>query len=153
MNHNNYTDENSNKVIVNDKIENSYQFKYVTHKTLEGNIKYFRVTAIETGSLKCSSESWMDYMRNIYVENVDIGEGQFICQDENGLFQIWDNIKCCYVDYLGYDKETDKDRLELYFWINKEKYSKPNIGITIKMFLETLVLKRDYMSWNIVSCC
>lgn len=106
------------------------------------------MTAIETGSLKCS-KSWTDYMRNIYVENVDIGKGQFICQDENGLFQIWDNIKCCYVDYLGYDKKTDKDRLELFFWINNEKYSKPNIGITIKMFLETLVSKRGYNIINL----
>ena len=104
---------------------------------------------METGSLKCSSESWTDYMRNIYVNNSNFGEGQFICKDKNGLFQIYDNIKCCYVDYLGYDKETDEDRLELYFWINNEKYSKHNIGITIKMFLETLVSKRGYNIINL----
>ena len=66
-------------------------FKYIKHKTSEGNINWFRVTKIETGSL--TGEGFTHYIRNIYIEDVGFGIGQFICKDENGLFQIWDNFE------------------------------------------------------------
>jgi hypothetical protein len=67
-------------------------FKYIEHKTSEGTIDLFRITKIETGNFE--GEGFTDYIRNIYVEKCNFREGQFICKDKNGLFQIWDNIKC-----------------------------------------------------------
>ena len=118
-------------------------FKYIKHKTSEGNINYFRVTKIETGSL--TGEGWTDYIKNIYVEDVGFCEGQFICKDENGLFQIWDNIESHYIDYLSYDKESDEDTIEFNFWIRKDSntnecYKAPNI----KSFLERLATANNY---------
>lgn len=112
-------------------------FKYIEHKTSEGKINYFRVTKIQTGSLT-SGEGWTDYIRDIYVEIVNFSEGQFFCKDENGLFQIWDNIECRYVDYLSYDKNSDEDTIELNFWIKRDndtddKYVAPNIETFLEM--------------------
>ncbi len=134
-------DENVNNSILNiylDKLGKG--FKYIKHETSEGKIYYFHVTKIQTGSLT-SGEGWTHYMRDIYVEIVNFSEGQFFCKDENGLFQIWDNIECRYVDYLSYDKNSDEDTIELNFWIKRdndtdEKYVAPNI----ESFLEMLHL-------------
>ena len=123
--------------------DTSTTFKYIKHKTSEGNINLFRVTKIETRSL--TGEGFTHYIRNIYVEDVGFGIGKFICKDENGLFQIWDNFESKYVDYLSYDKETDEDTIEFNFWIRhdsntNECYTAPNI----KSFLERLVSARNY---------
>lgn len=133
----------------NSKIEETHHntetaFKYIEHKTSEGKINYFRVTKIQTGSLT-SGEGWTDYIRDIYVEKCNFSEGQFICKDENGLFQIWDNIECKYVDYLSYDKESDDDTIEYNFWIKHDsntidRYKAPNI----KSFLEILASEKNY---------
>jgi len=117
--------------------EEPFGFKYIQHETSEGKINYFRVTKIQTGSLT-SGEGWTHYMRDIYVEIVNFSEGQFFCKDENGLFQIWDNIECRYVDYLSYDKNSDEDAIELNFWIKRdndtdEKYVAPNIESFLEM--------------------
>ena len=66
-------------------------------------------------------------------------------KDENGLFQIWDNFESNYVDYLSYDKKSDKDTIEFNFWIKQnsntnERYTAPNI----KSFLERLASARNY---------
>lgn len=138
-------DKNANNSTLNtypDKLPDKLGkgFKYIQHKTSEGYIYYFHVTKIQTGSLT-SGEGWTHYMRDIYLEIVNFSEGQFFCKDENGLFQIWDNIECRYVDYLSYDKNSDKDTIELNFWIKRdndtdEKYVAPNIESFLKM-LET----------------
>jgi len=118
-------------------------FKYIEHKTSEGTIDWFRITEIVTGSLE--GEGFTHYFRNIYVEKCNFSEGRFICKDENGLFQIWDNIECKYVDYLSYDKKSDDDTIEYNFWIKQDSntnecYKAPNI----KSFLEKLALARNY---------
>ena len=120
-------------------------FKYIKHKTSEGNINLFRVTKIETGYLRMKGEDWTHYDRNIYVEDVGFGVGQFICKDENGSFQIWDNFESKYVDYLSYDKKSNKDTIEFNFWIRQDSntnecYKAPNI----KSFLEKLSSARNY---------
>jgi len=136
-------DENVNNSILDKHLNKLGKgFKYIQHETSEGKINYFRVTKIQTGSLT-SGEGWTHYMRDIYVEIVNFSEGQFFCKDENGLFQIWDNIECRYVDYLSYDKNSDEDTIELNFWIKRdnntdEKYVAPNI----ESFLEMLVLRK-----------
>lgn len=119
-------------------------FKYIEHKTSEGKINYFRVTKIQTGSLT-SGKGFTHYFRNIYVEKCNFSEGRFICKDENGLFQIWDNIECRYVDYLSYDKASDDDTIEYNFWIKQDSntnecYKAPNI----KSFLEILASEKNY---------
>lgn len=118
-------------------------FKYIQHKTSEGTINWFRITKIETGSF--IFEDFTHYFRYIYVEKCNFSEGQFICKDKNGLFQIWDNIECKYVDYLSCDKESDEDTFEILFYIKKdldttECYKAPNI----KSFLEKLASARNY---------
>lgn len=134
-------DENVNNLILNRHLNKlGKDFKYIQHETSEGKINYLRVTKIQTGSLT-SGEGWTHYMRDIYVEIVNFSEGQFFCKDENGLFQIWDNIECRYVDYLSYDKNSDEDIIELNFWIKRdndtdEKYVAPNIESFLEM-LET----------------
>ncbi len=125
----------------------SNTFKYIQHKTSEGTINWFRVTKIETGSL--TGEGFTDYIRNIYVEKCNFSEGQFICKDENGSFQIWDNIESRYIDYLSYDKKTDEDTIELNFWIRQdhntnEKYIAPNI----ESFLGKLALERGIIYYK-----
>ena len=138
-------DENVNNLILNRHLNKlGKDFKYIQHETSEGKINYFRVTKIQTGSLT-SGEGWTDYIRDIYVEKCNFSEGQFICKDENGLFQIWDNIECKYVDYLSYDKESDDDTIEYNFWIKHDsntfdRYKAPNI----KSFLEILASEKNY---------
>ena len=124
-------------------LEEIIKIKYIKYKTSEGTINWFRVTKIETGSL--TGEGFTHYIRNIYVEDVGFSQGQFICKDENGLFQIWDNIEYKYVDYLSYDKESDEDTIEFNFLIRQgsntnECYKAPNI----KSFLERLASARNY---------
>lgn len=138
-------DENVNNLILNRHLNKlGKDFKYIQHETSEGKINYFRVTKIQNGSLT-SGKGWTHYMRDIYVEIVNFSEGQFFCKDENGLFQIWDNIECRYVDYLSYDKNSDEDTIELNFWIKRDSnttdcYKAPNI----KSFLEKLASARNY---------
>jgi hypothetical protein len=118
-------------------------FKYIKHKTSEGNINLFRVTKIETGSL--TGEGFTHYIRNIYIEDVGFGIGQFICKDENGLFQIWDNFESMYVDYLSYDKESDEDTIEFNFWIRHDSNTNEcYTALNIKSFLERLASARNY---------
>ncbi len=118
-------------------------FKYIKHKTSEGNINLFRVTKIETGSL--TGEGFTHYIRNIYIEDVGFGIGQFICKDENGLFQIWDNFESMYVDYLSYDKESDEDTIEFNFWIRHDSNTNECYTVlNIKSFLERLASARNY---------
>jgi len=136
-------DENVNNSILDRHLNKLGKgFKYIQHKTSEGKINTFRVTKIQTRSLT-SGEGWTHYFRDIYVKIVDFSEGQFFCKDENGLFQIWDNIECRYVDYLSYDKNSDEDTIELNFWIKRdndtdEKYVAPNI----ESFLEMLASRK-----------
>ena len=46
------------------------------------------MTVIETGSFKCSSESWTDYMRNIYVNNSNLEKDNLFVKTKMVYFKF-----------------------------------------------------------------